>query len=128
VVRKHELSVSPYLLGVAALFVTCLITANITAVKLIAAGPFIVPAGIVIFPLSYLFGDVLTEVYGYAVTRRIIWLGFCCNLLAVAPPSGTTSAPTTASSARRRACSRPPSSPTWPASSATASSSPSSRS
>jgi uncharacterized integral membrane protein (TIGR00697 family) len=84
VVRKHELSVSPYLLGVAALFVTCLITANITAVKLIAAGPFIVPAGIVIFPLSYLFGDVLTEVYGYAVTRRIIWLGFCCNLLAVA--------------------------------------------
>lgn len=66
-----------------ALFVTCLITANILAVKLVAAGPLIVPAGVVIFPLSYLFGDVLTEVYGYAVTRRVIWLGFSCNLLTV---------------------------------------------
>lgn len=83
-VRKYDVSISPYLLGVAALFVTCLITANITAVKLAMVGPFIVPAGIVIFPLSYLFGDVLTEVYGYATTRRIIWLGFCCNLIAVA--------------------------------------------
>lgn len=66
-----------------ALFVTCLITANIIAVKLAQVGPLIVPAGIVIFPLSYLFGDVLTEVYGYAVTRRVIWLGFAGNLLAV---------------------------------------------
>jgi uncharacterized integral membrane protein (TIGR00697 family) len=74
---------SPYLLVLTALFVTCLITANILAVKLVAAGPLIVPAGLVIFPLSYLFGDVLTEVYGYAVTRRVIWLGFSCNLLTV---------------------------------------------
>jgi uncharacterized integral membrane protein (TIGR00697 family) len=68
----------------AAVFVTCLITANIIAVKLLAL-PFglAVPAGIVIFPLSYLFGDVLTEVYGYAAARRVIWLGFGCNLLAV---------------------------------------------
>jgi queuosine precursor transporter len=63
--------------------VTCLITANILAVKLVVVGPLIVPAGIVIFPLSYLFGDVLTEVYGYATTRRVIWLGFGCNLIAV---------------------------------------------
>jgi queuosine precursor transporter len=74
---------SPYLLVLTALFVTGLITANILAVKLVAAGPLIVPAGLVIFPLSYLFGDVLTEVYGYAVTRRVIWLGFSCNLLTV---------------------------------------------
>ena len=74
---------SPYLLALTALFVTCLITANIVAVKLAAAGPLIVPAGIVVFPLSYLFGDVLTEVYGYATTRRVIWTGFACNLLAV---------------------------------------------
>ena len=38
---------------------------------------------IIIFPLSYLFGDVLTEVYGYADAREVIWLGFLCNLLAV---------------------------------------------
>lgn len=72
-----------YLIIVAALFVTCLITANIIAVKILQFGIFVVPAGVVIFPLSYLFGDVLTEVYGYAITRRIIWLGFFCNLIAV---------------------------------------------
>jgi uncharacterized integral membrane protein (TIGR00697 family) len=69
----------------AALFVTCLIVANIIAVKILAL-PFglFAPAGVVIFPLSYLFGDVLTEVYGYAAARRVIWLGFFCNLIAVA--------------------------------------------
>src|SRR5579883_178415 len=68
----------------AGLFVTCLVVANIIAVKVIAL-PFglFTPAGIVIFPLSYLFGDVLTEVYGYSAARRVIWLGFACNLLAV---------------------------------------------
>lgn len=68
----------------AGLFVTCLIVANIIAVKPLAL-PFglVTPAGIIIFPLSYLFGDVLTEVYGYAAARRVIWLGFACNLLAV---------------------------------------------
>jgi queuosine precursor transporter len=54
------------------------------AVKIVALPlGLVVPAGIVVFPLSYLFGDVLTEVYGYGATRRIIWLGFGCNLLAV---------------------------------------------
>src|SRR5215467_15126144 len=69
----------------ACLFVTCLVVANIIAVKIIAL-PFglFTPAGIVIFPLSYLFGDVLTEVYGYGAARRVIWLGFLCNLIAVA--------------------------------------------
>ena len=68
----------------ACVFVTCLVTANIIAVKIFALpGNWFVPAGIVIFPLSYLFGDVLTEVYGYAAARRVIWLGFACNLLAV---------------------------------------------
>lgn len=68
---------------ISTLFVTCLITANIIAVKLGAIGPLTVPVAIVVFPLSYLFGDVLTEVYGYATTRRVIWLGFTCNLVAV---------------------------------------------
>jgi len=52
-------------------------------VKLITLFGFLVPAGIIVFPLSYLFGDVLTEVYGYAAARVVIWLGFACNLLAV---------------------------------------------
>jgi uncharacterized integral membrane protein (TIGR00697 family) len=66
-------------------FVATLITSNIVAVKLVALGPLVVPAGTVtVFPLSYIFGDVLTEVYGYQRSRLIIWLGFACNLLAVA--------------------------------------------
>jgi uncharacterized integral membrane protein (TIGR00697 family) len=70
--------------AVSAVFVTALITANIIAVKLITIGPFLVPAAIVIFPVSYIVGDVLTEVYGYHRARQVIWLGFACNLLAVA--------------------------------------------
>jgi len=68
---------------IASVFVTCLITANIIAVKVISLGPFILPAAIFVFPLSYIFGDVLTEVYGYHQARRIIWLGFACNLIFV---------------------------------------------
>ena len=69
---------------VVALFVTALITANITAVKLLGVFGLVLPAGVLVFPVSYICGDVLTEVYGYRVARRVIWLGFLCNLLAVA--------------------------------------------
>mgnify|MGYP001613434346 FL=1 len=68
---------------ITALFITCLITANIIAVKVVGIGPFVLPAAIVIFPLSYIFGDILTEVYGYRLARQVIWLGFLCNLVFV---------------------------------------------
>jgi uncharacterized integral membrane protein (TIGR00697 family) len=71
------------LLVLSSLFVTVLLTSNLIAVKLVAFGPLILPAAVIVFPLSYLFGDVLTEVYGYGVTRRVIWLGFACNLVFV---------------------------------------------
>ena len=77
------MKISPWFLLLATVFTTCLITANILAVKLVTIAGFLLPAGIIIFPLSYLFGDVLTEVYGYSATRFVIWLGFFCNLLAV---------------------------------------------
>ena len=77
------MNVSYRLVVIAAIFVTCLITANTIAVKVISLGPFILPAAIIIFPLSYIFGDILTEVYGYRWARRIIWLGFLCNLIFV---------------------------------------------
>ncbi len=69
---------------VVALFITTLITANITAVKLVGFFGLVLPAAVIIFPISYILGDVLTEVYGYRAARRVIWLGFLCNLLAVA--------------------------------------------
>ena len=68
----------------AALFVTCLLTANTISAKLIMIGGVAVTAGIVIFPLSYVLGDVLTEVWGYGIARRVIWLGFACNTVMVA--------------------------------------------
>jgi queuosine precursor transporter len=68
---------------VAALFVTALIVSNIIAVKLVEMSGRIFPAGLVIFPLSYLLGDVLTEVYGIRAARSVIWLGFACNLVAL---------------------------------------------
>ncbi len=65
-------------------FISCLIAANIIAVKLIGVAGLVLPAAIIIFPVSYIFGDVLTEVYGYSQARRVIWLGFLCNLIVVA--------------------------------------------
>ena len=75
------MNVSHRFVIITAIFVTCLITANIIAVKPISFGGL--PAAIVIFPISYIFGDILTEVYGYRQARRVIWLGFFCNLIAV---------------------------------------------
>lgn len=77
------MNVSHRFVIIAAIFVTCLITANIIAIKVISFGPLILPAAIIVFPLSYIFGDILTEVYGYRQARRVIWLGFFCNLIFV---------------------------------------------
>lgn len=59
-------------------FVAMLLIANTIAVKVVQIGEFVLPAGIICFPVAYIFGDVLTEVYGYEKTRRIIWIGFAC--------------------------------------------------
>lgn len=67
-----------------AVFITCLLTANIVAAKLVVVAGVVVPAGIIIFPVSYIVADVLTEVWGYGAARRVIWLGFACNALMVA--------------------------------------------
>ncbi len=84
---EQKISVSAqysyWFLLVASIFITCLITSNIIAVKLINIFGLVLPAAILIFPISYIFGDVLTEVYGYRQARRVIWLGFFCNLIAV---------------------------------------------
>ena len=72
-----------YLPAITGIFVTCLLISNIIAVKLGAFGSFFLPVAVIIFPISYIFGDVLTEVYGYSRARQVIWIGFACNLLAV---------------------------------------------
>jgi len=77
------MKVSGWFLLVAVLFVACLLSANITAVKLVSFGGVVLPAAVLIFPVSYIVGDVLTEVYGYSTARRVIWLGFLANLVLV---------------------------------------------
>lgn len=59
-----------------ALFVAVLLISNIAAVKLIQVGPLILDGGAFLFPLAYILGDVLSEVYGLKATRRAIWMGF----------------------------------------------------
>ena len=62
---------------VMAAFVTVLLSANVIgAAKVAEIGGFTFGAGVLFFPISYLFGDVLTEVYGYARARRVVWAGF----------------------------------------------------
>ena len=68
---------------VVALFVTVLLLSNIlSSAKIIDLGislasiPLVFDAGTLVFPISYIFGDILTEVYGYQKARRVIWLGF----------------------------------------------------
>lgn len=68
---------------VVALFVTDLLISNVIAVKAINIFGYSLQAADLIFPITYILGDVLTEVYGYAKARRAIWIGFGCNLFAV---------------------------------------------
>jgi queuosine precursor transporter len=76
--------ISDAFLVVTVAFVAALVAANLIAVKLAAFGPLVLPAAVIVFPLSYIVGDVLTEVYGYARARQVIWLGFGANLFVVA--------------------------------------------
>ena len=66
---------------ITALFVTVLLISNITSTKIVTLGPFTFDGGTILFPLSYIFGDILTEVYGYSRSRKVIWLGFVCSVL-----------------------------------------------
>lgn len=60
-----------------AAFVTILLCSNlISASKRVQIGPLVFGAGVIFFPFSYLFGDILTEVYGYARSRKVVWAGF----------------------------------------------------
>ena len=62
---------------VMAAFVTVLLCANVIgAAKVAEIGSFTFGAGVLFFPISYVFGDILTEVYGYARARKVVWAGF----------------------------------------------------
>ena len=64
---------------VMALFVAVLLISNVASSKILQLGPFTFDGGTILFPVSYIFGDILTEVYGYVRSRRVIWTGFLCT-------------------------------------------------
>ncbi|QQS69540.1 queuosine precursor transporter [Candidatus Saccharibacteria bacterium] len=84
-----------YDLAVAASVAT-LIISNLGAMKLIAVGPIIADGGALLFPLAYILGDVMTEVYGYKHTRRAIWVSFFWLVLMIAVLTAVQALPSVA--------------------------------
>jgi queuosine precursor transporter len=70
-VRRYK-----YLDALTTMFVVILLVSNLVAQKICMIGPFAVSGAILLFPITYIFGDVFTEVYGFSASRRAIWLGF----------------------------------------------------
>ena len=77
-------NVSRLFMCIGIVFVTCLLLSNLVAGKMWAVTPDItLPAAVILFPVTYIIGDVFTEVYGFRKARTIIWLGFACSFFAV---------------------------------------------
>jgi len=64
-----------------AFFVAVLLISNVASTKILSIWKFTFDGGTLLFPLSYIFGDILTEVYGFRRSRRVIWLGFMAAIL-----------------------------------------------
>lgn len=82
--QKETRNVSSLYVVLGCLFVSCLLISNMIAGKLISIFGMVLPAAVILFPVTYIFGDVLTEVYGFKRSRLIIWTGFACNLFMAA--------------------------------------------
>ena len=81
--RKYKI-----LIMLSCLMVTTYLTANIMAVKLVSIfGLTLFDAGTITFPLAYMLGDVVTEIYGFKTTKKLVWLTFFCNIMLVAATS-----------------------------------------
>ncbi|MDR0744151.1 MAG: queuosine precursor transporter [Tannerella sp.] len=78
---KKMVSVPFMLLGI--LFVVCLIVSNLLEAKIIRLGPITATAGLLVFPISYIINDCISEVWGYKKARLVIWSGFAINFLVV---------------------------------------------
>lgn len=82
--KSESLKQFKYLDVITVFFVVFLLISNVVASKILMLGPLAIDGGGLLFPLTYIFGDVLTEVYGFKKTRKAIWLGLGANLLMAA--------------------------------------------
>jgi queuosine precursor transporter len=78
---KADARYSPLFFSLFALFLCCLLVSNIIAGKLILIFGLVLPSAVILFPITYILGDVFTEVYGFKNTRIVIWTGFAANVL-----------------------------------------------
>lgn len=84
---------SPLYVFFGILFTSCLLISNIVSVKLIQLGPWTVTAGIILFPISYIVNDIISEIWGFKKARFIIWCGFLMNLMAILVYSASVAMP-----------------------------------
>lgn len=76
-------NISPLFALLMTVFASCILLSNILAAKQLAVWIWNIPAGTIIFPISYIVSDMVSEVYGYKASRRVSWIGFIINLVAV---------------------------------------------
>ena len=82
--EKHKKELySETFLFISILFITCILVSNILASKIITMFGISMTGGVLVFPITYIIGDVLTEIYGYKKSKKIIIYGFICNLIMV---------------------------------------------
>lgn len=82
--EKHKKELySEIFLFISILFITCILVSNILASKIITIFGISMTGGVLVFPITYIIGDVLTEIYGYKKSKKIIIYGFICNLIMV---------------------------------------------
>ena len=81
--RLKKESYSGIFLFISILFVSCILISNILASKIITIFGFSMTGGVLVFPITYIIGDVITEIYGFEKSKKIIFYGFICNLLMV---------------------------------------------
>lgn len=77
--KRERVSFSPIFLVLFGAFLTCLLVSNIIAGKLMQVAGVVLPSAVIVFPITYLLGDLFTEVYGFRRTRIVIWIGFAAN-------------------------------------------------
>jgi len=82
--EKFKMKEFKHLTVIGMFFVSVLLISNVASSKILVLGPFDFDGGTILFPLSYIFGDILTEVYGYGRSRKIIWMGFFMSIMMAA--------------------------------------------
>lgn len=82
--KKKAQAETKFFAIITGLFVAVLLISNTASTKIVNLGFLVFDGGTLLFPLSYIFGDILTEVYGYGKARKVIWIGFFSALLMAA--------------------------------------------